>query len=142
MNINQAFKQKKKIQEEIEREWERVRDWNRHELGVKIPYSANESYKRMLELKEELIDLKARIHRANTGIVHLIFRLSEWKDTLSHLKGLKCIQGVRVSSSSYGKTETMSKISILERDQWITDLELQIDDMQDDIEKYNFRTQI
>ena len=142
MNISQALKQKSRIIRDIQKESNRLYKWNTYTVGSTVPYEAKQTYQNWLTLKEELIQLKSKIHRANEGIQEMIFRLSERKDTIDSLKILNCIEGEKVTENYSNITIEVSSISLLERDKIIKDLENEIDEIQNEIELYNHKTQI
>ena len=142
MNISQALKQKSRIIRDIQKESNRLYKWNTYTVGSTVPYEAKQTYQNWLTLKEELIQLKSKIHRANEGIQEMIFRLSERKDTIDSLKILNCIEGEKVTENYSNITIEVSSITLLERDKMIKDLENEIDEIQNEIELYNHKTQI
>lgn len=142
MNISQALKQKSRIIRDIQRGSSRLYKWNIYTVGSTVPYEAKETYQIWLNLKEELILLKSKIYRANEGIQEMIFRLSECKDSVESLKALSCIEGEKITESYSNITVEVSSISLLERDKIIKDLENEIDEIQNEIELYNHKTQI
>jgi hypothetical protein len=142
MNISQALKQKSCLIRDIKRERDRLFKWNTYVVGSTVPYEANQTYQNWLKLKEELIDLKSKIQIANVGIQEQIFRLSERKDTIENLKMLKCIEGEKVTENYSTTTIEISGITLLERDELIVKLEKEIDQIQNEIEVYNHKTQI
>jgi hypothetical protein len=142
MNISQALKQKSCLIRDIKRERDRLFKWNTYVVGSTVPYEANQTYQNWLKLKEELIDLKSKIQMANVGIQEQIFRLSERKDTIENLKMLKCIEGEKVTENYSTTTIEISGITLLERDDLIVKLEKEIDQIQNEIEVYNHKTQI
>ena len=142
MNISQALKQKSCLIRDIKRERDRLFKWNTYVVGSTVPYEANQTYQNWLKLKEELIDLKSKIQMANVGIQEQIFRLSERKDTIENLKMLKCSEGEKVTENYSTTTIEISGITLLERDDLIVKLEKEIDQIQNEIEVYNHKTQI
>jgi hypothetical protein len=142
MNISQALKQKSKIIRDIKTQRNRLQTWNTYTLGSTVPYEAKETYEKWLELKEELIQLKSKIQKANNGIMDKIFRLSELKDTIDNLQNLMCIEGEEVRERYSMRTVEVSGISLLERDELIKKLENEIDEIQNEIEIYNHKTLI
>ncbi len=142
MNISQALKQKSCLIRDIKRERDRLFKWNTYVVGSTVPYEAKQTYQNWLTLKEELIDLKSKIQMANVGIQEQIFRLSERKDTIENLKCLNSIEGEKVTESYSTTTIEISGITLLERDELIVKLEKEIDQIQNEIEVYNHKTQI
>lgn len=140
MNITEALKQKSRLIRDIRKERDRLFRWNTYVLGSTVPYEAKPTYENWMMLKKELVTLKSKIQVANVGIQETIFLLSEKKDTLENLKGLKCIEGELVTETYSTQTIEVSGISLLERDRLIQNLETEIDELQNKIEAYNHQT--
>jgi hypothetical protein len=144
MKLNDSLKEKPKIIREMITTWKKVQENNIYDRGEEVPYDSMEYYEKWLMLKEDLINLKTKIHKKNSEIIHLIVRLSECKDTLTRLKSLKCYHGVQVMESGrrgeMNEVSMVSDISLLERDNWIKELELEIISIQNQIGEYNHKT--
>ena len=87
-------------------------------------------------LSVALVDLKTAIYEANKGIYRAINQLSEKKGDIGFLSGLDTKHG---SEPSYQGT-IVTYISVIQKqevDKRVKQLEKEIDDLQDQIDKYN-----
>lgn len=144
MNIKQALKYKKKLATKINEEYSKMNRYNSVEVGTNRVYSAREAMSKWMELTDELIELKTKIHLANAKVYDKIFRMSELKSQLSNLKGLDCHEGKY--SNRYGMTETaiikQAEIGQLEKDQMIAEMESEIEAIQEELDAHNATTTI
>lgn len=144
MNIKTALKHKKKLATKINEEYSKMNRYNSVEVGTNRVYSAREAMSKWMELTNELIELKTKIHLANAKVYDKIFRMSELKSQLSNLKGLDCYEGKY--SNRYGMTETaiikQAEIGQLEKDQMIAEMESEIEAIQEELDAHNATTTI
>jgi hypothetical protein len=142
MNIKQALKRKNKLAGLIAEEFQKAQNYNSIEEGNPRPYSATESIKKWMELIDELVDLKTKIHTANVPVYSKIFRLSEIKSQVKYLKSLNCASGKETSRWSNNGESVIkhSEINIVERDNMVKDLEEQIELIQDELDVHNHTT--
>ena len=97
------------------------------------------------EKSNELVELKTKIHKANTPVYDKIFRLSELKSTISRLKSLDCSEGV--SNDYYSRNREnppvkTAEVSVVDRDEMVKFMEEQIEDLQDILDNHNQNTEI
>ena len=93
----------------------------------------------------ELVELKTKIHKANTPVYDKIFRLSELKSTISRLKSLDCTEGVSADYYSRNRENPPVKtaeVTVVERDEMVKFMEGQIEDLQDILDNHNQNTEI
>jgi hypothetical protein len=143
MNIKQALKKKNKLVGLISEEFAKAARYNSIDEGNIRPYSATESLKKYIELTDELIELKAQIHRANAPVYDSIFRLAELKSQAKQLKGLDCTSGT-ISSRWDKESSTIkhAEITILERDGMVKEIEVRIEILQDQLDHHNHITEL
>ena len=106
-------------------------------------YNVHDMYKELKDKKSKLNNLKIIINDANREIIHNIFAISELKDTLKFISSLDTREGL--VSRGYIDNETQeyfSQIDDNERDIIKKELQNQIDVIQEEIDKYNFNTEI
>lgn len=145
MTIKQALKLKNKLVKEITEELQKVQTYNSVEVGSIRPYSPKKSLERVNTLTTDLINLKTKIHRANSPVYDKIFRLSELKSLVSKIKVLNCTEG---TSNDYyvRRSETpmimTSEISIIDRDILVKQMEDEIELIQDELDVHNSLTKI
>jgi hypothetical protein len=145
MNIKKALKEKNRLVKEIQDSHARLATYNSVEVGNVRPYSAKESMEKINQLSNELVELKTKIHKANTPVYDKIFRLSELKSTISRLKSLDCTEGVSTDYYSRNRENPpvkTSEISVVERDEMVKFMEGQIEDLQDILDNHNQNTEI
>jgi hypothetical protein len=66
MTVKQALKLKNKLVKEITEELQKAQSYNSVEVMSPRPYSSAESLDKASKLTNELIELKTKIHQANT----------------------------------------------------------------------------
>jgi hypothetical protein len=145
MNVKKALKEKNRLVKEIQELYTRLSQYNSIEVGNKRPYSVRESLELLNQKSNELVELKTKIHNANTPVYDKIFRLSELKSTISRLKTLDCTEGV--SSDYYSRNREnppvkYAEITVVERDEMVKFMEGQIEDLQDILDNHNQITEI
>ena len=98
MNVKKSLKEKNRLVKEIQELYARLSQYNSVEVGNVRPYSPKEMLEQVNQKSNELVELKTKIHNANTPVYDKIFRLSELKSTISRLKSLDCTEGVSTGS--------------------------------------------
>lgn len=146
MTIKQALKYKKKLASKMNEEFSKLSKYNSVEIGTNRVYDPKESMKKWFEMTNELIELKTKIHLANSVVYGKIFRMSELKSQLSSLKQLDCTEGKysdRYSRMS-GDTPIIKEaaIGLLERDTMIASMEEEIEKIQEELDIHNANTSI
>jgi ribosomal protein L29 len=86
MNVKKALKEKNRLVKEIQELYARLSQYNSVEVGNVRPYSPKDMLEQINEKSNELVELKTKIHKANTPVYDKIFRLSELKSTIARLK--------------------------------------------------------
>ena len=145
MNIKKALKEKNRLVKEILDLHTRVATYNSVEVGNVRPYSAKESMELLNQKSNELVELKTKIHKANTPVYDKIFRLSELKSTIARLKSLDCTEGVSTDYYSRNRENPPVKtaeVSVVDRDEMVKFMEGQIEDLQDILDNHNQNTEI
>jgi hypothetical protein len=145
MNVKQGLKKKNTLVKEIQELYGRLSQYNSVEVGNVRPYSPKEMLEEINQKSYELVELKTKIHNANTPVYDKIFRLSELKSTISRLKSLDCTEGV--SSDYYSRNREnppvkTAEISVVDRDKIVKFMEAEIEDLQDILDNHNQNTEI
>lgn len=141
MNIKQALKRKNKILGLMSEEWAKASQYNVIEEGNPRPYSSVEAMAKWMELSEELVTLKAKIHLANGPKYESIFRLAELKNQVKHLKSLNCQSGKTQNRwDSENPTIKHAEINVIERDRMVKAKESMIEVIQDELDQWNHTT--
>lgn len=144
INIKKALKLKNKLLSDINKEWQKVSQYNSCIAGADTPYDIKASYDKWLLLKAKLVELKAKIHLANAPVYEVIFAMSEMKDSCKLLSSLGCNAGTIIDR--YGRNETplvyTAVIGISENEKNIVFLEKKIEELQDVLEEHNATVKI
>ena len=139
MNINKALKEKNKLVKSILERSKRITEENSVIVGAVRNYSPTVELDVMMEEINELVNLKASIHRANAEVYDKIFRLSELKNLAKTLRGVSTQEG-NVNRGRYGDTTIMtyeSEIKTSEKDSLIKNIETLIEELQEELDAHN-----
>jgi hypothetical protein len=144
MTIKQALKEKNRLIKAIEDEFKKVYAYNSIDEGNIRPYSTVESLGNILVLEEGLIDLKTKIHRANTVVYDKIFRLSEMKSLAKKINQINCDEGKVTDRYLRGAEPSIktAEISVVNRDMRIKSIEEEIERLQEELDTHNATTSI
>jgi len=145
MNVKQGLKKKNTLVKEIQELYGRLAQYNSIEVGNTRAYSPKDTLEQINQKSNELVELKTKIHKANTPVYDKIFRLSELKSTIARLKSLDCTEGV--STNYYPRNREnppvkTAEISVVERDEMVKFMEGQIEELQDILDSHNQNTEI
>lgn len=142
MTVKQALKEKNKLVKEILTLQLIAKDYNSIDEGNVRRYSVAEVLDKSEKLIIELVELKAKIHRANASVYEKIFLMAELKMRVKFLKSMPCDEGKvteRYSTTSSIKTV---EIDIIQRNEMIKLLEEKIEKLQDELDAHNALTKI
>jgi hypothetical protein len=145
MNVKQGLKKKNTLVKEIQELYGRLVQYNSVEVGNTRPYSPKQMMEEINQKSNELVELKTKIHKANTPVYDKIFRLSELKSTIARLKSLDCTEGVSTDYYSRNRENPPVKtaeISVVVRDEMIKHMESDIELIQDILDSHNQNTEI
>ena len=144
MNIKQALKEKNKLAKKITDLMDRTNKNNSMDEGAVRSYDPKESLQQTLQMVDELITLKTKMHKANAEVYDKIFRMSEYKSFVKYLKVLNCSQGT-VITSRYGDSNARQMTTVItevEKDSLVEKYETLIDTLQTELDMHNATTQI
>lgn len=144
MNIKQALKEKNKLVKRIGENTKLMQDFNSIEVGNQRPYSTIELKNQLIKDRSELANLKAKIHVANTPVLEEIFYMAELKSMIQALKKMDCTEGKSNRDRYRMESELVltSEMSLVERNETISELEKTIEEIQDKLDVFNSNTQI
>jgi predicted nucleic acid-binding Zn-ribbon protein len=142
MNINQALKAKNRLVSEINEQLEIARMFNSIEKGNPRRYSVSEALDKAEKLTGELIDLKVRIHKANTPVMDKIFLMSELKSYAKDLKKIPVDEGTISSRYGVAPEHREVELNVSQIKGMIKDIELKISNIQDELDVFNATTEI
>jgi hypothetical protein len=140
MNIKQALKEKNKLAKKVTDLMDRTNRNNSMDEGAVRSYDPKESLEQALQMVDDLVNLKTKMHMANAEVYDKIFRMSEYK----YLKTLNCSQGTIVTSR-YGDSTARQMTTVItevERDALVEKYETLIDNLQTELDTHNATTQI
>lgn len=143
MKITKALKEKNKKVKELNEFLSKMKQYNSIEDGSVRPYSSKEMLTKYTQAVNDLVELKTKIHLANTKVYHKIFELSELKSMVDNIRSLDCSEGKITRRWSSDEPSNMSsEISIIERDSLIKELEEKIEKIHDELDYHNSTTDI
>jgi hypothetical protein len=144
MNIKQALKEKNKLAKKVTDLMDRTNRNNSMDEGAVRSYDPKESLEQALQMVDDLVNLKTKMHMANAEVYDKIFRMSEYKSLVKYLKALNCSQGTIVTSR-YGDSTARQMTTVItevERDALVEKYETLIDNLQTELDTHNATTQI
>jgi hypothetical protein len=144
MNIKQALKEKNKLAKKVTDLMDRTNRNNSLDEGAVRSYDPKESLEQALQMVEDLVNLKTKMHMANAEVYDKIFRMSEYKSFVKYLKALNCSQGT-VITSRYGDSTARQMTTVItevERDTLVEKYETIIDTIQTELDMHNATTHI
>ena len=142
MNLTKALKHKKKLVKQAEDMYVRFSKYNSIEKG-NVGYDPAVAYESWINLTNELIELKTKMHNANALIASKIFRLGELKSMASKLRIVDTKEGLhRDRYSASEPIEYVAYMNLFARDSRIKELEEEIEQLQEEIEVYNAMVKI
>ena len=144
MNIKQALKEKNKLAKKVVDLMDRTNRNNSMDEGAVRSYDPKESLEQALQMVDDLVNLKTKMHMANAEVYDKIFRMSEYKSLVKYLKALNCSQGTIVTSR-YGDSTARQMTTVItevERDALVEKYETLIDTLQTELDMHNATTQI
>ena len=142
MKLLKALKHKNKLVNQINKVLEKIRRENSIPDSKMRAYDVNLLMKEYLDLREQLINLKTSIQKANVPIYEKMVRLAELKSTINNLNSIDTSEGI-VEVGYNGNTQNKSVVINQKNiDTMIADTEKQIESLQDEIDTYNAITDI
>lgn len=147
MKLSKALKEKKRLAAEIADLKRTIGSKNSYGEGVKEKTEENyivpELYDELLGKIEDLVNLKLMINNANLDIQPLLYKLGEYRSMISFLNGLDSFEGTR--RIGYGESteeQYFAQFSEPEIDRMKKDYQKKADMLQDEIDTYNYTTEI
>ncbi|MEN9703417.1 MAG: hypothetical protein RL422_217 [Bacteroidota bacterium] len=141
-NIKNCLKKKNRIIGMMETEFAKASRYNSISEKNRRPYSVFESLKNWMDLADELVDLKTKLHEANVkgGVLQKIFLLAELKTQANKLQNLDCAEGA--VTSRYDSTETVktAELTVEVRDAMVLNLQDRIIAIEEELDQFNHET--
>lgn len=147
MRLQKALKLKKKLVGEIAHLKAQVMSKNSYPEGSKNAerFDVEKIYETLLEKTNELVGLKFAINEANLEIQSKIYLLAEYKGLVGFWNGVNVTEGEHPVSVRYGESMMRNHLVTFneeQRDNMVKEFEGKIDALQDEIDTYNFTTEI
>jgi hypothetical protein len=142
MHLAKALKQKNRIAGDIARLKQVLATQNSRASTQKFDYDNKQVLAELRARIDELVSVKAGIATANVAIYGKIFRLAEVKGLIEALQRLDTRSGVFKEAAMFGhapiETEFIVQISKTEADKLVTDLQSEAQQLQDELDEFNF----
>lgn len=142
MNIKRALKDKNKLVSTIKDSTTNMQKFNSVIEGSVRPYDPKESLDTVMASIDQLVELKAKIHRANSKVYDKIFRLAELKSLAKQLKQMDCTEGAEQSYRSENPIVKNVIINTRTRDEIVAKLEVEIENLQEELDAHNAKAKI
>lgn len=142
MNVKQALKAKNKLVGEIKECYRIIQSQNSIEEGNPRRYSVKEQIATIAELTDQLVQLKAKLHRANAPVYEKIFQMAEIKGIIKELKKMDVSEGKQ--DSRYGSVVSVKEVevNVVERDTIVKEYEAEVERIQNELDIHNSNTNI
>ena len=146
MNLSQALKQKNRLAGELVRQQQILQRENAYRNDSVSTVDCQVVWDKIIELSEALGELKGKITQANVNIYPALERMAELKGRIAFVQGLQKREGPEVTfvGRDQEKVEYTweSFINQEKSDELVSELQEQINDLQDEVDEYNATTQI
>ncbi len=142
MNVKQALKQKNKLVTDLKAQYEILKKYNSIEEGNPRRYSMNDTLDKITNLSNELVELKAQIHKANQPVYDKIFALAELKGLVKELKKVPTEEGK--INERYGSVVSVKEVelNVVDIQNKVDILNSKIEEIQNELDIHNANTQI
>jgi hypothetical protein len=142
MNVKQALKQKNKLVTDLKAQYEILKKYNSIEEGNPRRYSMNDTLDKIQTLSNELVELKAKIHKANQPVYAQIFQLAELKGQIKELKKVPTDEGKQ--TERYGSVASVKEVelTVVNINSIIENLQEIVEELQNELDIHNSNTQI
>ena len=142
MNVKQALKAKNKLVGEIKECYRIIQTQNSIEEGNPRRYSVKKKIEEIATLTDELVQLKAKLHRANAPVYEKIFQMAEIKGIIKELKKMDVSEGKQ--DSRYGSVVSVKEVevNVVERDTIVKEYEAEVERIQNELDIHNSNTNI
>ena len=142
MNVKQALKAKNKLVTDLKANFEILKKYNSIEEGNPRRYSMEETLDKITTLSNELVELKAQIHRANAPVYDKIFALAELKGLVKELKKVPTDEGKQ--TERYGSVVSVKEVelNIVDIQKKVDILTVKIEELQNELDIHNANTNI
>jgi hypothetical protein len=142
MNVKQALKQKNKLVTDLKAQYEILKKYNSIEQGNPRRYSMSVTLTVIETIQLELVELKAKIHKANQPVYAKIFELAELKGLVKELKKVPTEEGK--VAERYGSVISVKEVelNVVDIQNKVDVLSERIEELQNELDIHNANTQI
>ena len=142
MNVKQALKQKNKLVTELKAQYQILQKFNSIEEGNPRRYIMVDVLAKIESLSNELVELKARIHKVNQPVYNQIFLLAELKGRIKELKKVPTDEGKQ--TERYGSVQSIKEVqlNIVDIENVVGELQDRIEELQNELDIHNANTNI
>lgn len=137
LSLSKALKVKNRLAGRLAKVNLTIATYNCTVDGRKDEVNVKELDTQRTALVTALVDLKTSIYEANKGIYRAIILIGEKKGEIDFLSGLNTKHGTEPHGYQGNNVTYVSVIQKAEVDRRVKQLEKDIDDLQDQIDKYN-----
>jgi len=144
MKLYKALKLRKNLVGEITKLKQQIKEKNSYLEGSKNgeKFNVSEAYKELLSKIEELTGLKFVINEANHEIQAKIYLLGEYKALIAFWNEVSVVEGSQVIGYSDKVQNYVVQIDETKRNNLVDEFQKKVDSLQDEIDEYNFTTEI
>jgi len=142
MNVKQALKVKNKLVTDLKAQYEILKKYNSIEEGNPRRYSMADTIVKINQLSNELVELKAKIHKANQPVYHKIFDLAEVKGLIKELKKVPTDEGKQDSRYASVLSVKEVELTIVDIQNIVEKLQERVEELQNELDIHNANTQI
>jgi hypothetical protein len=144
MKLYKALKLRKNLVGEITKLKQLIKEKNSYLEGSKNgeKFDVTEAYDVLLEKIQELTSLKFVINEANREIQAKIYLLSEYKALIAFWNEVSVVEGSQMIGYSDKVQNYVVHIDEAKRNELIKSFQKRVDAIQDELDEYNFNTEI
>jgi len=143
MKLNRALAEKNRLARKLKDIQTKISTHNSYIKGNDAVYNVDELITNLENSMNDLINIKVKIAQANSEIVEKVYKLSELKSYASFLKNLQIKEG-KVQEERWNSEvqEWECEMGNKERDILLEKVEIEIQDIQSEMERFNFEKDI
>lgn len=144
MKLYKGLKLRKNLIGEITKLKAQIKERNSYLEGSKNgeKFNVGEAYDELLKKISELTGLKFVINEANHEIQSKIYLLGEYKALIAFWNEVSVVEGTQVIGYSDKVQNYVVQIDEGERNKIVNDFQIKVDAIQEELDMYNFNTEI
>jgi len=144
MKLYKALKEKKNLIGDIANLKKQLKEKNSYLEGSKNGenFDAQTAYDELLSTIDELTGLKFVINEANREIQAKIYVLGEYKALIAFWNEVSVVEGAQLAGYADKVQNYNVKFDEIQRDKIVAAFQIKVDALQDEIDQYNFVTEV